>query len=130
LKAVLHKYIDFVKGHIKKLDGFFEGEGINAINLDNRVMQAFIEETQEKLSRCADIAVLDARLLACIQAINHFKISAYGTAAAFARTLEMGKAAAIFRELEINEKNIDHNLSRLAENEINITAIAPIVLTQ
>ena len=91
-------------------------------------MKAFIEEANERLSNCTDAEVKDACLLASIQVINHFKISSYGTAAAFSNALGMEKAAAVFHEAEINEKQIDDRLSQLAQHEINIKAKAPIVL--
>lgn len=128
LKRVLQKYLDFVQQHINKLESFFEEENIGSLSLTNRVMKAFIEETDEKLSDCTDAEVKDACLLACIQSINHFKISTYGTAAAFAKTLGMEKQAGVFHEAEVNEKQIDDRLSQLAEHEINIRAKAPIIL--
>lgn len=128
LKTVLQKYFDFVQQHVQKLEGFYEAEEIVSISLTNRVMQAFIEEAEEKLSLCADAAIKDACLLASIQAINHFKISAYGTAAAFANALGMEKQATVFHEAEVNEKQIDDRLSQLAEHEINVNAKIPFVL--
>ena len=128
LKTVLQKYLGFVQQHVQKIEGFFEEEKISSLSLTNRVMRAFIEEAEEKLVNCTDAAIKDACLLACIQAINHFKISTYGTAAAFANALDMEKQAAIFQEAEVNEKQIDDRLSQLAEHEINIKAKAPIVL--
>ena len=128
LKTVLQKYLDFVQQHVQKLEGFFEEEQINSLSINNRVMHAFIEEAGEKLNSCTDAEVKDACLLACIQAINHFKISTYGTAAAFAKALDMQNQAAVFHEAEINEKQIDDRLSQLAEFEINVKAKAPIVL--
>lgn len=128
LKNALQKYLDFVQQHIQKLEDFYEEEKISSPRVGHRVMQAFIEETAEKLSNCSDAGVKDACLLACIQAISHFKISAYGTAAAFAKALGMEKQAAIFHEAEINEKQIDDRLSQLAEYEINNKAKTPIVL--
>ena len=128
LKTVLQKYLGFVQQHVQKIEGFFEEEKISSLSLTNRVMRAFIEEVEEKLANCTDAAIKDACLLACIQAINHFKISTYGTAAAFANALGMEKQAAIFHEAEVNEKQIDDRLSQLAEYEINTKAKAPIVL--
>jgi ferritin-like metal-binding protein YciE len=130
LKTVLQKYLDFVDKHIQSMEGFFEEENIGSRALTNQVMQAFIEEANEKLNTCTDAEVKDACLLACIQAINHFKISRYGTAAAFANALGMQKQAAVFHEAEISEKQIDDRLSQLAEFEINIKARTPIVITQ
>jgi len=127
-KTVLQKYLDFVQQHVQKMEAFYETENIISLSVTNRVMHAFIEETAEKLSNCTDALVKDACLLASIQAINHFKISTYGTASAFAKALEMEEQAAIFHEAAINEKQIDDRLSQLAEHEININAKTPIVL--
>lgn len=128
LKSVLQKYLDFVKQHAEKLGSFYEEEKISSLTLHNRVMEAFIEETKEKIAACSLVEVKDACLLASLQTINHYKISTYGTAAAFANALGMEKAAALFHEAEINEKHIDDRLSQLAEFEINVKAKTPIVL--
>jgi len=128
LKTVLQKYHEIVQQHIKRLENFFEEEKITSLSVANKIMQALIEETNEKLQSCSDTEVRDACLLASVQAINHFKISLYGTAAAFARTLDMEKFAVVFHEAEVNEKQIDDRLSQLAEYEINIKAKTPVVL--
>ena len=128
LKNVMHKYLDFVQQHVQKMDEFFEEEQISSLSLTNKIMQAFIEETEQKLAACTDAEVKDASLLASIQTINHFKISMYGTAAAFANALGMEKQAKVFHEAEVNEKQIDDRLSQLAEFEINVRAKAPITL--
>ncbi len=128
LKTVLQKYLDFVKQHVQEMESFIEEEKINSLSLNNRVMQALIEETNEKLNYCTDDEVNDACLLASIQAILHFKISTYGTAAAFAKALKMEKHATVFHDAEIKEKQIDNRLTQLAEYEVNISAKAPIAL--
>jgi ferritin-like metal-binding protein YciE len=129
LKNVLERYFQFVQLHTDKLEVFREEEKINSLSLVNRIMNAFIEETEEKLKQCADNEVKDACLLACVQSINHFKISMYGTAAAFSMALGMEKIATLFHEAEINEKQIDDRLTQLAEYEINLSAKAPVLLT-
>ena len=128
LKAVLQKYLDFVQAHVDTLAGFFEHENINSLSITNKIMLAYIAEAEEKLICCADPQVKDACLLACVQGINHFKISLYGTAAAFAKELGMEKFTSVFHEAEVNEKQIDDRLTQLAEHEINIKAKTPIVL--
>jgi len=130
LKTVLQKYLDFVQQHIQQMESFIEEEDITSLSLNNRVMQAFIEEAGEKLNICRDVAVKDACLLASIQVISHYKISTYGTAAAFAKALGMDHPSAVFHEAEINEKQIDDRLTQLAEHEININARAPFSLPQ
>jgi ferritin-like metal-binding protein YciE len=128
LKTVLQKYLDFIQHHTEMLNGFFEAEQTGSFDLRNRVMTAFIEETREKIAACADAPTRDACLLASIQAICHFKISMYGTAAAFAKALQMENQASLFHQAEMNEKEIDGRLSQLAEVEVNKYARSPVVL--
>jgi ferritin-like metal-binding protein YciE len=128
LKNNLQKYSDYVAEHVKAFERFYEEENIPSISISNRVMQAFIDEAEEKMNYCSDLAVRDASLLASIQEINHYKISTYGTACAFANALGMTKTAEIFHKAEINEKQIDDRLSQLAVHEVNLDAKVSIVL--
>ena len=128
LKTVLQKYRDDIGEHLYKLEEFVDAEQLISLSLTNRIMSAYIEDTNEKLLLCADAEVTDACLLASVQMINHFKISAYGTAAAFANTLGMDKAAIFFHQAEVHEKQIDDRLTQLAQYEINFRAKSPIVL--
>lgn len=125
LRSVLEKYENMLREHVEKLDKFIADEGLTSECVDNQVIDAFIRETAEKLSLCQDSAVRDAALLACVQGINHYKISAYGTAAAFSNALNMPRYGSIYHEIEVNEKQIDDRLSQLAEYEINMRAKAP-----
>lgn len=130
LKTILEKYLHLVEKHINSFGNFFEEEKIDSFSLHNPVMKALIEELDESLALCAEPQVSDACLLACIQAINHYKISMYGSAAAFANSLELPRQAAIFHEAEVNEKQIDDRLSQLALFEVNKNAKSPIVLPE
>lgn len=128
LKSVLFRYSDVVQQHIKKIEPFIEQEQISSLSVNNQMIQSFIKEMEEKLAWCTDPEVTDACLTASIQAINHYKISMYGTAAAFAKTLGHEEQAAVFHEVEVNEKQIDDRLSQLADFEINKNAKGPFVL--
>lgn len=130
LKTILRKYADFVQQHVDKLEDFLQSEESNLFDLRDRVIRALLDETDIRLACCADIEVKDACLLSSIQCINHYKISIYGTSAAFARELNLDRAAQVFHEMEVNEKHIDDRLSQLAEHEINARARTPIVISK
>ena len=129
LKEVLQKYTTNIAGHIEKSETILVEEKVFPFSTINKVMHAFIEETNEKLALCTDAEVKDACLLAAIQEINHYKISVYGTAAAFANALNIETTANLFHEAEISEKQIVDRLSQLATYEINLKAKTPIALT-
>lgn len=128
LKATLQRYAEFTNQHINKLESFLQKEEGNASAVNDRVMRSFIEETDEKLRSCADMEVKDACLLSSIQCINHYKISVYGSCAAFSGKLNLENDSTVFHEMEVNEKQIDDRLSQLAEHEINMRASSPIVI--
>ncbi len=129
LKGVMQKYQGFVEDHLQKMETILQDEKIEAFHFGNRVMEAIIAETEEQMEAATDTAVRDVGLLAAVQLINHYKISTYGTATAFANALGMTQAATVLHEAEINEKQIDDRLSQLAEHEINMKAISPILLS-
>jgi ferritin-like metal-binding protein YciE len=129
LKSVLQKYELQVETHIHDFEPVFDKEGLLSLNCTHPAMQALISELEEKLLRCSDTPIRDACLLAGVQLINHFKISIYGTAAAFARELNMEEQAAIFHKAEVSEKQVDDRLNQLAAFEINPKASAPVFLT-
>jgi ferritin-like metal-binding protein YciE len=128
LKTVLHKYLHFVDNHLENLKQYFKKNTESKLIVEDEVMHSFINNTNEKLSMCTDSEIKDACLLASIQYINHYKISAFGTAAAFANTLGTLEQATIFHEAEVTEKQIDDRLSQLTEYEINLKARTPIGL--
>lgn len=128
LKILLQKYLDFVEEHIQKIEKIIIEEGIKTMSINNKIMKAFVEETEEKLATCKDSEVKDACLLAAVQTINHYKISMYGTAAAFAKELGMNKIATLFHTSEVVEKQIDEKLSHLAVDEINKKAKSALLL--
>jgi ferritin-like metal-binding protein YciE len=128
LKTVLQKYLELVEMHIERMNSFFSDEQVSSVSISNRVIKAYVEDLLDRMKECADAEVKDACLLSGVQSVNHYKISLYGTGAAFANALGMEKHAALFHEAEVNEKQIDDRLSQLAEHEINIRARTPIVL--
>lgn len=129
LKVVLQKYNEFVTAHIDMLNYFFKKEKIESISCVSPIMEAFVYEIDTQLSYCTDIEIADACLLSGIQQINHYKISLYCTAAAFANTLENEEEAVLFRTAEINEEQIDDMLKQLAAFEINLKARAPVAIS-
>lgn len=128
LKAVFQKYYEHIEHNIKSFEKFIDAEKMNLISNENRILSVLIEDASLKFQLCSDPEIKDACLLASVQVINHYKICAYGTAAAYANTLDMEDAAKLFKMAEINEKQIDDRLSQMAEFEINKKATSPIVL--
>ena len=128
LKAIFQKYLEHIDHNVKSFEKFIDMERMNLISSEHKILTTLIEDADKTYLYCSDPEIKDASLLASVQVINHFKICAYGTAAAYANTLGMEEAGKLFKMAEINEKQIDDRLSQMAEFEINKRATSPIVL--
>lgn len=127
LRKILNQYLEYIKHHEQEMVNYFMHQSIVPSTGRNRVMRALIEEADEKLGYCADPEVYDACLLACVQEINHYKISVYGTVTAFFNALGQSDSAAIFHKAEKDEKRIDEQLSFQADLDINELARTPVI---
>lgn len=128
LKVILRKYLDITAIHVDNIRSISKNDTAISSFSSSHIVKGIIEEAELLFDKCTDAEIKDAALLAFVQQINHHKICAYGTVAAYANSLTMEKEAAVFHEAEINEKQIDDRLSQLAEYEINSKAKTPILL--
>jgi ferritin-like metal-binding protein YciE len=85
-------------------------------------MEGLIEEGSELLKEDVEPEVLDAGLIAAAQKVEHYEISGYGTARAWARKLGHDDAARLLEETLDEEAMTDEKLTKLAETHINVQA--------
>jgi ferritin-like metal-binding protein YciE len=85
-------------------------------------MQGLIKEGEEVMKEAEDPDVRDAALIASAQKIEHYEISGYGTARAYAEALGHPSIAKVLDQILEEESNTDEKLTRLAESHINAKA--------
>ena len=86
-------------------------------------IEGMVKLSQELLAEDASPEAKDAGLLAAAQKIEHYEISAYGTAAHYAERLGHLEAAQLLRESLDEEKMADTKLNDLAKNSVNLKAM-------
>jgi ferritin-like metal-binding protein YciE len=69
-----------------------------------------------------DADVKDAALIAAAQRVEHYEISGYGTARAFAKRLGLTQAANLLQQTLSEEEAADHKLTQIAESSVNLQA--------
>lgn len=127
LRGILTQYQNYIGHHADQMANFFINHPTVSTVGRNLVIKALIDDTNDKLRRCADAEIYDACLLAAVQEINHYKISIYGTVTAFCNELGQRDAAGIFLRAEKDEKRIDEQLTFQAQSDINELAKAPVI---
>jgi ferritin-like metal-binding protein YciE len=84
--------------------------------------EGIIEEGEELIRADSEPEPLEAALIGYAQRLEHFEITAYGTARAHARQLGFIRVADLLGQTLEEEKQNDRRLTLLAENEVNVLA--------
>jgi len=122
LQNAFRTHLEETQTQLRRLDEIFSGLGKNPKGKKCKGMQGLIEEGQELLEEDAEPEVLDAGLIAAAQKVEHYEISAYGTARAYARILGEEKAASLLDQTLQEESKTNEMLNQLAEDHINVQA--------
>lgn len=85
-------------------------------------MEGLIQEGEKMMGGKMDPKVKDAALIAAAQKIEHYEISGYGTAKAFANELGLTKVAQLLETTLKEEYEADEELTSLALGKVNAKA--------
>jgi ferritin-like metal-binding protein YciE len=136
LKKAFRDHLAVTKEHKKRLDKIQELLGEERISSDNKgffaklfgseegdthckAMEGLIKEANSLMKENMAPEVMDAALIAAAQKVEHYEISSYGTARAFALQLNMPDVAKILTSTLDEEYFADDSLTKLALNGIN-----------
>jgi len=84
--------------------------------------EGLIKEGEKMMNEKMDPSVLDAAIIASAQKIEHYEISGYGTARAYARELGLTDVAKLLESTLNEEYTADDDLTALALSRVNIKA--------
>lgn len=124
LKSEIKKYVESAADKRIKLKRIFSYLLAGPFGRKNKVIDRMLKEAGNILKFTSSPEVKDAMLIGCLQAINHHKISAYGTAKAFSVELELQAVTDLLTEVLEWEKETDQALTKIALKEVNGKAAA------
>ena len=127
LASALDSHRIETEGQVVRLEQIFEqlGEG-SRTNKKCKGMEGILEEGSSLLEDKdkIDSEVLDAGIIAAAQKVEHYEISAYGTAATYAKQLGETSALQLLLSSLNEEKAADETLTAIAKACVNAQAVA------
>jgi ferritin-like metal-binding protein YciE len=123
LKKAFEDHLKQTENHITRLEQVFETIDRKATRKTCKGMKGLLEEGDELLKEDADPEVLDAGLIAAAQKVEHYEMSAYGTARSYAQLLGNTEAANLLQQTLDEEKAADEKLTTIAERAVNVQAM-------
>ncbi len=106
-------------GQIERLDQVFEHMDKKPRGKTCAAMDGLVEEGAEAMEEADKGPVLDAALIACGQAIEHYEIARYGAMVAWAKEMGQQEVAALLQQTLDEEKANDQRMNEIAERAVN-----------
>jgi len=85
-------------------------------------MAGLLEEGKKVMEQEAEVAVLDAALIAAAQKVEHYEIASYGCICTYAEMLGYDQVHELLGQTLDEEETTDQKLTALAETVINLEA--------
>lgn len=122
LKQALTSHLGETENHILRLQDVFRMYGAEVKGVDCPAFDGLIEEADDVADEVEDRKVLDAALIAAVQAIEHYEIARYGSLIAWAKELAREDCAGVLEKNLAEEKAADRKLTAMAESGVNTAA--------
>jgi ferritin-like metal-binding protein YciE len=114
LKETITQHLEETKNQVSRLEEVFNELEAPIKGKSCKAMKGLIEEGGEAAAENGGDALIDLSIIAAAQRVEHYEISAYGTARAIARHLGHEKIASLLEETEEEEKAADTKLTEIA----------------
>lgn len=121
LKRTLEEHLQETIVQLQRLDQVFEALEQNPRGKRCAGIEGVLEDGRGVMATSSDL--MDAALISECQKLEHYEISAYGTARAFADLLGEYEAVELLTLTLDEEKTVEQKLARLGVNVINLDAL-------
>lgn len=122
LKQGFKDHLEVTHRQVQRIEQIFKELEMPAKGKHCKGMEGLIKEGEEVMKEPMEPQVLDAALIAAAQKIEHYEISGYGTARAYAQALGHQNIARMLDMTANEEGQTDKKLTALAEGHINAKA--------
>ena len=124
LKQAIMAHREQTQSQVERLEQVFESIGKRSKGKSCAAMEGLVEEGEDAVEEGEKGPVLDAALIACGQAVEHYEITRYGTIIAYAKQLGHHNVVGLLQQTLDEERATDKSLTALAEQGVNRKAAA------
>ena len=129
LKTAFKDHLKQTKTHVTRIEKAFKKLGKEPKAHMCMGMQGLIKEGEDLIKNATDAAVLDAGLISAAQRVEHYEISAYGSARAHAQALGHTELVDLLQTSLDEEGSANKLLTQLAEGRMSFAGANEKALT-
>src|SRR5205085_10913353 len=122
LREAVQSHLQQTETHVSRLEQVFEHLGEPAKSKPCQGMRGLLEEGKTVMEEDAPENLLDLAIIAAAQKVEHYEISAYGTAREMAEQIGAEEVVTLLEETLQEEKETDEKLTEIARTLLGETA--------
>jgi ferritin-like metal-binding protein YciE len=119
LRSAFQQHLDQTNQQVSRLEQIFQMLNETPKGRKCKGVEGILDEGEDLMDEDAPASVCDAALIASAQKVEHYEISAYGSARTFAHRLGLEDQARLLDQTLQEEGETDKRLTKLAESYIN-----------
>lgn len=114
LKRAFSDHFGETQAQVARLDEIFMLIGKRARGRESPALRGLMQQTETMISVSRLPEIMDAGLIGCAQAVEHYEIARYGTLIAWAEQLQLNDAIELLEETLEEEEATDERLADIA----------------
>lgn len=118
LRKAIEAHLEETRGHVERLKRIAELLEAKPGGKKCKGMEGLLAEGKEALEEEGPEPLVDAALIAAAQRVEHYEISAYGSARAMAELLGLDSVVTLLQQSLDEERAADEELSRISLKEV------------
>ena len=118
LRAGFLTHLEETRGQVERLDEVAKLLGVKLTGKKCKAMEGLIEEGKEVIDADGEPELIDAALIIAAQKVEHYEISAYGSARTLAEHLGHDEVADLLQATLDEEAATDEKLTELSVEEV------------
>ncbi|MGH7244170.1 MAG: ferritin-like domain-containing protein [Phycisphaerales bacterium] len=118
LREAFESHLEETHGHVERLEQIAQMLEFKPGGKKCKAMEGLIAEGKEALEEDGEAAVIDLAIIGAAQRVEHYEISAYGTARAMAERLGHAKVVKLLQDTLNEEGAADKKLTSISEDEV------------
>jgi ferritin-like metal-binding protein YciE len=124
LRGAFQSHLEETRGHVERLQQIAQILETKPGGKKCKAMEGLVEEGKEVLDEEGEGSVIDVALIAAAQRVEHYEISAYGSARAIAEQLGDRRIIKLLEATLDEEKSADETLTTISTEEVLPAAAA------
>lgn len=122
LGQAIEEHLEQTREHVSRIEQVFQIHNEKPVSKRCKAVEGILQELDDDVSADATPFVRDAAIIAGLQQVEHYEITAYGTLNSYALHLGHDAAAKLLQKTLDQERAADEKLTEIAMNRVNVEA--------